>query len=369
MAVQTRPIIVQVVESFGGGVFQSVSQLCNSLAGEADFVIVHGIRAETPENFKASFPTGTRFIHLDMGRAINPQKDPARALALRKILLGLRPHAVHAHSSKAGALTRIALFGTGIPRFYSPRGYGFQMSSAPFTKRAVYWLAERALGFLPATTVACGYGELAPARWVSWRTVIIPNGIDPHQIPAANRRRPAVGQTLQVVSSGRISPQKNFPLFCAIARHFLGQPVHFTWVGGGEIPAGTEIPSNVTITGWLEHAAAQLELNKGHVYLHMSAWEGLSRIVLEAMGRGFPLILSDIPGNRELATPANGFLCHTLAQAIAAVTHFVENRSDVRTMGAASLAHLNAHYNWNNSLNQWRWLYRLNDKTMRISGN
>lgn len=354
-----RPTIVQVVESFGGGVFQSVSQLCNGLQDVADFVVVHDIRAETPQNFESSFPAGTRFIQLEMGRAINPKKDPRRALNLRKVLIAQKPHAVHAHSSKAGALTRIALLGTGIRRFYSPRGYGFLMKNSSPLKRAVYWLAERGLGFLPATTVACGYGELTPARWVSWRSVVIPNGISPDMVPVASRKRPAIKEDLQVVSSGRISPQKNFPLFCRVAEHFLGRPVAFTWVGGGDIPAELKIPANVTVTGWLPHAESLRQLNKGHIYFHMSGWEGLSRIVLEAMAHGFPLILSDIPGNRELASASNGFLCKTESEAIAALDSFLAEPGKITTMSQASLNHLNANYNWNNSLKAWKKLYSI----------
>jgi len=350
------PTVVQVVESFGGGVFQSTSQICNGLKDKANFVIVHDIRAETPENFAESFPTGTRFIHLDMGRAISP-KDAKRALNLRKVLVNLNPRAVHAHSSKGGALTRMALLGTGIPRFYSPRGYGFLMSDASKKKQAVYWLAERLLGFLPGTTIACGNDELVYAKQVTGRAIVIPNGIDPAFVPAANRQRPAFKGTLNIVSSGRISPQKNFPLFCEIAQNFLGKPVTFTWVGGGDIPEGTEIPSNVTITGWLPHAKSLQQLNMGHVYLHMSKWEGLSRIVLESMAHGFPLILSNIPGNRELCSGNNGFLCSSKQDALNAIEQFLANPVLLQEMGTASSQHLSQSYNWNDSLNMWAKLY------------
>jgi glycosyltransferase involved in cell wall biosynthesis len=357
------PVIVQVVESFGGGVFQSVSQLCEGLKDKARFIIVHDIRAETPENFAASFPAGTQFIQLSMGRAISP-KDLSRAMALRKVLLGLKPHLVHAHSSKAGALTRMALLGTGIRRFYSPRGYGFLMKNSAFHKRAVYWLAERFLGFLPGTTIACGYDELTSARKVCLSTVVIPNGIDPDSIAPDNRQRPAFKGTLQVVSSGRISPQKNFPLFCAIASHFVDKPVQFTWVGGGDIPEGTVIPANVTITGWLPHAKSLAQLNKGHVYLHMSGWEGLSRIVLEAMAHGFPLVLSNIPGNHELGTAGNGHLCTTETEAVSAIERFLNNPALITQMGTASRTHLTKSYNWNTNLHMWHNVYKLESEVI-----
>lgn len=352
------PTIVQVVESFGGGVFQSASQLCNGLQGEANFVIVHDIRAETPENYAASFPVGTKFIHLTMGRSIS-LKDLSRALQLRNALLKLKPTIVHAHSSKAGALTRMALLFTGIPRYYSPRGYGFLMANSSFQKRAVYWLAERLLGFLPGTTIACGHDELKSAKQVSLRAIAIPNGIDPASVPAASRKRPAFKNILQVVSSGRISPQKNFPLFCRIAASFVGQPVQFTWIGGGDIPPEASVPSNVTITGWLPHAKSLEQLNKGQVYLHMSGWEGLSRIVLEAMAHGFPLILSNIPGNRELGSAGNAFLCTTQTEAENAINRFLANPKLISEMGTASHAHLNNAYNWNHSLQTWRHVYGL----------
>lgn len=354
---QSLPVVVQVVEAFGGGVFQSLSQLCNGLKDSARFVIVHDIRAETPKEFAQHFPEGTQFIHFPMGRSIKPS-DAKTILPLRKLLVGLKPHAVHAHSSKAGALIRLALLGTGIPRFYSPRGYSFDMSDASRPKRVFYWLVERALGLLPATTVACGYAELNDARWVSWKSTAIPNSIDPDVVPAAKRKRPPVKKELHVVSSGRISPQKNFPLFCKVAQSLSHMPIRFTWVGGGTDPL-PELPANVTVTGWLPHAEGLARLNEGHVYLHLTSWEGLSRILLEAMAHGFPLVVSNIPPNKELANAGNGFICHNAEDATNAITKLFEDNDLLTKMSKASLHHLETRYNWHNAARQWKALYKV----------
>ncbi len=351
--------VMHVVEAFGGGVFQSVRQLC-AATPDVETVVVHDIRAETPDDFAVQYPAHVKFIQLTMGRAINPVRDLGAAWRLRKLVKAERPTVVHAHSSKAGALARAGLLGLGIPVFYSPRGYAFLMDDCPPKKRFVYQAVEWLLGRLPATTVACGYDELEPAKTVSRKAICIPNALDTADIPAAARKRPILkkGEVLQVVSSGRISPQKNFATVCEVARRLEDKPIAFTWVGGGEMNAVTP-PANMRVTGWLNHADAIAEVRKGHVFLHLSRWEGLSRVLLEAMAHGFPLVTSRVSGNIELTSGNNGALCNDADDAVAALTHFMDYPDQIADMGAASTALLEKNYTWSTNQKVWRKTYGL----------
>ena len=44
--------ILMVCESFGGGVFSYVSQLCNDMVEEFDIYLAYAIRPQTPDNYK-----------------------------------------------------------------------------------------------------------------------------------------------------------------------------------------------------------------------------------------------------------------------------------------------------------------------------
>ena len=349
--------IIHVVEAFGGGVFQSVRQLCEGMP-DAEIVVIHSIRAETPSNFAEQYPKHVRFIHLPMERSVSPKKDIKAISQLRSLIKTERPNTVHAHSSKAGALVRLALIGINTQILYSPRGYSFLMEDASTLKRAVYWILERILGTLPSTTVACGYDELRAAKTVSLRALCIPNAIDANLTPKEQRKRPTWNKEkpLQVVSCGRISPQKNFNAICEVASAFQGSPIKFTWVGGGETDE-YNIPPNLHITGWLNHADAQQHLQKGHIFLHLSLWEGLSRVMLECMSMGFPLVASDVAGNHELVSNNNGFLCKDSRDAINALNRLLEEPKLLEQMGTASRQLLEERYNWPINLQKWKTLY------------
>jgi glycosyltransferase involved in cell wall biosynthesis len=106
-----------------------------------------------------------------------------------------------------------------------------------------------------------------------------------------------------VVAMGRVGPQHQPERACRILRAVSDQAT-VLWIGG---PA----PSlhGVQSTGWLSRAGAVSALADATIYLHWTAWDGLSMSVLEALARDVVVVGSDIPPNREvlaalLASPA-----------------------------------------------------------------
>ena len=94
-------------------------------------------------------------VQLDLRRAAAPRADLAALARLAAIQRELRPQVVHAHSSKAGAITRLARFADPrVPVLYSPHGYAFAGHFTRSGERAAYRWIERALSPL-ATRVVC----------------------------------------------------------------------------------------------------------------------------------------------------------------------------------------------------------------------
>ena len=349
--------IIHIVEAFGGGVFQSLRQLCNSMP-DVDILIVHDYRTETPENFAEHFNKNVRFKHVKMGRSINPKKDWGAILKIREIVKEEKPVAVHAHSSKAGALARLAFLGKGLPVFYSPHSYAFLMQDSSLTKKYAYILIEWLLGRFNSTTVACGYDELKIAKKVSRKAITIPNAFDIKNVSKKHRTRPVWDNKtpLRIISNGRIIPQKNFGLLCDVARELSSKPVEFLWIGGGDTEK-FDVPPNVTITGWISHDEVMEQLRTGNVFMSLSLWEGLPLSLLEAMAHGFPLIATDVIGNHELLANNNGFLCNSGKDAINAIEEILSNPEKLEEMGKNSYQLLNEKYNWEKNIEEWKKVY------------
>lgn len=355
-----KPIVLQVVEAFGGGVFHSTAQVCFQLKDDFQFVVLHSMRAETPENFKEYFPKNTQFIKWCATREVNPKQEKAAIKQLQDVVKMVKPLCIHAHSSKAGALTRLAYPLGGQRIYYSPRAYGCLQRDLNFPKRCFYALAELALGFLPHKTVACGKGEFHFSRFMClpWQRLCIPNAVDVAYLDTFYEAAKLKKNTwpFSVVSAGRFLPQKNFPLFVAIARHFEEENVPFIWVGG-ETDAVTDIPKNVTVTGWLDHAESLKVIASGHVYLQPSLWEGLPRTVLEAMALGKAAVVSNVSGNKELVENGRtGYVCTAMDEYVEAIKALQQNKAWQRC-GKSARDHIHAYYSYAATMPKWRNLY------------
>ncbi|MBK6979684.1 MAG: glycosyltransferase [Cytophagaceae bacterium] len=81
--------------------------------------------------------------------------------------------------------------------------------------------------------------------------------------------------TLTILTSGRISSQKNPSLFNAIALSFKDYPqVSFVWVGEGEL-SHCLTANNITITGWVSKEETNKYYSVADIYLSTALWEGL----------------------------------------------------------------------------------------------
>lgn len=106
-----------------------------------------------------------------------------------------------------------------------------------------------------------------------------------------------------VLWMGRFSAEKD-PLTFVRAVADLDVPdVTAVMVGDGPLlgrarSLATPVHSRVLFTGWLEHPGPVLAA--ADVFVGTSRWEGMPIAVLEAAAAGAALLLSDVPGHRDL---------------------------------------------------------------------
>lgn len=95
-----------------------IVHLANELVNKYDMYIAYAVRKQTPKNYKDYFDKRIHLIEVkNFGRAINPTKDIAAFFEVKKIAAEVKPDVIHLHSSKAGAIGRVAFNGK-IPMFY-----------------------------------------------------------------------------------------------------------------------------------------------------------------------------------------------------------------------------------------------------------
>jgi glycosyltransferase involved in cell wall biosynthesis len=262
--------------------------------------------------------SGGRTLNLRVGNA--PQPADVRAMrGLLKLIGEERPDVIHAHSSKAGGLVRcLPLFGVRTPILYTPNAY-FRMHDPRNWKARLFHFGERLLGKV-GTTIVMGRHESEFARDVLkvplTRQVIIPNGIDTEQFrPVSPERKRALREKFGVPvevpllgTVGRFSRQKNPEvLYRALAEAAGRAPdLHFAHLGKGELEpavdgflAGQPFAPRLKRIPYLSNSSEFYQMLDG--FILTSLYEGLSYAALEAFACGLPAVLTDAPGNADLA--------------------------------------------------------------------
>jgi glycosyltransferase involved in cell wall biosynthesis len=321
--------LLEVVESCSAGVGRHVAGLCSGLASEGHRVTVAYSPHRLDDTFRRFMEVhpGIRFLPLDIRREISPLSD-ARGVAqlLRHIRREGPFDVVHGHSSKGGAIARLAGRLAGIPTVYTPHSLIISSPEIPRIKAATYGLVELALGRLATSRIISVSGDegefvsrlkLIPDR----RIAVIENAIEDRSFEdfAGGESLEAVDESrpLTFGSTMRFSPQKApgnlIKAFVRLGELLPDLPTRLVIAGDGELfeEAGGQAEASgmngrISLLGWrsdIEEVLQGLD-----VLVVSSLYEsGLSYSTMEAMAAKLPIVstsvfgtkgtLSRVPGN------------------------------------------------------------------------
>ncbi len=293
--------IVEVLEATAGGTRRHMRDLVHGLARRGFRLTVIASAGRDPDfihDIDLFRMEGVAVHLLPMKRRIAPIADTVALVRLTRLLRRLRPDIVHAHSSKAGFLARVAVrCAGGVPTVYTPHCFAF-LSDSPL--RGLYRACERWAARWTGRLIAMSREECAWAhdgarglRMPTDRVRLIPNGIEVGEwVPRRERTQPVIGFV------GRMCRQKGPDFFLAVARrirqarpdmHFLmlGDGPWRGWVEGRLMRTGMD--DCVTVRTARDEIAVAEHLMEMDVLVLPSRWEGLPYTLLEAMAAGVPV--------------------------------------------------------------------------------
>ncbi|CAM2007001.1 glycosyltransferase [Acanthopleuribacter pedis] len=269
-------------------------------------------------------------MHLleEMGRSIHWNDDLRALRKLVKLMRLFRPHIVHTHTAKAGALGRVAAFIARVPvRMHTFHGHVFHGYFSPLKSKLAV-LIERCLAMLSHAIIAISprqyedlvdvYGAV-PAK----KCHVVRLGFELDKIaggtPGVFRDQWQLApQTKLVGILARLVPIKNHQLLIeAIAvwhrrfPHVGPDQVRFLIIGDGELRPQLErrvaelgIADWVLFTGWQRDTPsiyADLDLN-----VLVSKNEGTPVTLIEGLACGIPVLSTDVGGIRDFADESHG---------------------------------------------------------------
>lgn len=227
------------------------------------------------------------------------------AFKLRKIIKKYRPDIVYAHSSIAGAITRIACISVKTKVIYNPHGWSFNMDNK---KKKVYVCLERILSLFCDAIVCISEAEKKSAIdnkiCRKEKLHVIYNGIDIDGYRKEKIEIPIPNQAFVVGMVGRICKQKAPDIFMKMASEVNKriENVYFIIVGDvleEDISKKIKIEEmakennvNLIITGWVNNPLAYME--KFDVGCLLSRWEGFGLVIPEYMLTDTPIVATRV---------------------------------------------------------------------------
>jgi glycosyltransferase involved in cell wall biosynthesis len=284
------------------------------------------------QKLEAACERGAEVISLpSLVRRISPWNDLKAFVLIWSLIRRYKPHIVHTHTSKAGALGRVAAWLASVPALiHKPHGHVFYGHFSPGLSR-LFLLLEKLLGGITDHVIALSPMEARDYLSLRVLTVdkvsIIHSGVDVHRfIEGAKhrtRKRKELGipaDSLVVGYVGWLIPIKGVTyLLDAMAEVVQRHPNSLLLlVGKGDEKGEEEIKlkeqvenlgldDNVRFLGW--RPDVDKIMGCFDIFVLPSLNEGMGRVLVEAMSAGLPIVASRVGGIPDLVKHGeNGLL-------------------------------------------------------------
>ncbi|MET9497144.1 glycosyltransferase [Streptomyces sp. NPDC006552] len=343
------PHVLHVTQPVDGGVARVVADLVRGqLAAGMTVSVACPASGSLPRLLASS---GCALLTWEASRS--PGKGLVReGRRLAAVVARVRPDLIHAHSAKAGLITRLVVRGR-VPTVFQPHAWSFEAVRGVPARLALHW--ER-LGARWAARLVCvsraeqrtGTGRGIAAEWR-----LVPNGVDLRRFhPAApdDAPRDRDGAGPLVVCVGRLCRQKGQDLLVQAWRDVLRELPRARLVLVGDGPQEQELrtmaPRAVHFAGAVDDPVPWYRA--ADLVVMPSRWEGIALAPLEAMACGSPVLLTDVAGARESLPAPLAEACvvppEDPAALARALVRLLRDPEGLRAHGRAAHRHVHAHH-------------------------
>ncbi len=319
--------IVHIAQS-DGGVEEYLYLLLNDLSDEFENILI------ASEKYKKSIDRFEKLVSkiyiVPMIREINIKSDLKAVIEVKKILKIEKPDIVYLHSSKAGAIGRIALwFNRKVKILYNAHGWYFNADISN-KKKKVFALIEKILALRTDKIINISKSEYDSA--INYKIAkpdkmcIIENGIDFSKFKGNEKYREetrckyGIKENEKVIGVvGRLTEQKD-PITSIKAFELINKDnkdVKFMFIGDGELKDEVvnyakehKLENNIIITGWVNDTEKYIPALD--IAILPSRWEGFGLVLLEYMACDKPIIATNVGGIPNIIKDTeNGYLIET----------------------------------------------------------
>lgn len=282
-------------------------------------------------------------MHMTHGIGLAAIKE---AKELRGKIKKYNPDVVYAHSSIAGAITRMACIGLKCKVIYNPHGWSFNMESR---KKNIFIVLEKLMAHFCDAIICISEAEkmsalrenISPDK----KLHIIYNGIDIKGYKKEEVELPIPEDSFVVGMVGRICRQKAPDIFVKMAGEVHKEINNSFFVIVGDVLEGCEEERNeieklakecgvkLFITGWVNNPLAYV--SRFNVGCLLSRWEGFGLAIPEYMLAGVPIVATKVDAIPYLIEDGvNGMLVrkddwHGAADEVVELANYEDKRDEL----------------------------------------
>ena len=315
----------------------------------------------------------------ELHRSLNPLQDWKSLAAIRRAFADFSPQLVHTHSSKGGILGRLAAHQLRLPAVHTIHGASFhygQNALAKFAymfaeKRAAHW-CQHFISVCDAMTDQYVAAGIAPRE--KFTTIFSGMDVDlfvtPRRDPLQLRRELGLAPTDVVIGKvARLFHLKGHEYLIEAAPEVVRVVPHvrFLLVGDGILLdqcqqriAELGLTKHFVFVGLVPPEAVGDYLHAMDVVVHTSVWEGLARVLPQALIAGKPVISFNIDGAAEVCIPnATGLLVESrnVAQLSRAMIQLAQDSALRRRLGDSGRERFTEQFRHQNMTRQIREVY------------
>jgi glycosyltransferase involved in cell wall biosynthesis len=282
-----------------------------------DVELVAGRGGVLDEDARAIADAEVRIVPY-LKHAISPWSDLTALFRLRSHFRSRGVDLVHTHSSKAGIVGRLAAVLAGVPVVvHTAHGWSFNRTQPSGVRRGFVML-ERMAAPVTDRLIMVSQNNLDEGLALrigrARQYAVVRSGIDVAEFRGMGRGRDTVRAELGcephhvlVGTVACLKPQKGPLDFvrAAAAAHARCDRLRFVMAGDGELRAEVEALARqlglggvLRVLGWRRDVADLLHAMD--VFLLTSRFEGLPRVVLQAMAAGVPIVATAVGGTPEV---------------------------------------------------------------------
>ncbi len=279
---------------------------------------------------------------------ISPLNDLMALFQLIVLMRRIRPHIVHTHTAKAGALGRLAARLAGVPVVvHTFHGHVLQGYFSQRLNRMIR-IAERSLAKLTDRICVLSSSQAAELSAElqlpdAGKIAVVPLGFD---VSRFERLPDAPDEPFTVCWLGRFVPVKDIDLLRRVVEQTLRQraDIRFLIAGSGPegvrlIPTAKKYPANVELMDWREDVRPVL--SRSHILLLTSKQEGTPVSIVQGMAARRPFVSTKAGGLPELSGGGTRGTCFApdARELAGGILHLASHPEERMAMGRAGSAY------------------------------